>query len=158
MGYGTLISSGNYYGAVSTVPVFTENGKLLIHAGETESTSNLIDTNDFTSAYHYVKIEVKPEAESCTISFDANEGTGSMTSTTISAGSPYTLPECTFTAPEGKVFKAWLIGSAEYAAGTSYTPTGDVTAYAVWVDSTLVAPSLSVLPIRQMEGFLLLLM
>ena len=86
------------------------------------------------------QLPVIEPAEEYTITFDADGGTGSMTSATVSAGDSYTLPDCTFTAPEGQVFKAWLIGSTEYAAGTSYTPTGDVTAYAVWVDSTLVAP------------------
>ena len=78
--------------------------------------------------------------EEYTITFDANGGTGSMTSATVSAGESYTLPDCTFTAPEGQVFKAWLIGSTEYAAGTSYTPTASVTVKAVWTEEDTTTP------------------
>ena len=67
-------------------------------------------------------------------------GTGSMTSATVFAGESYILPDCTFTAPEGKVFKAWLIGSTEYDAGTPYTPTASVTVKAVWTTEDTTAP------------------
>ncbi len=55
-----------------------------------------------------------------TISFDPNGGTGTMQPMKVKAGVGYTLPECTFTPPEGKEFAGWLA-----ADGTVY-PAGDV--------------------------------
>ena len=68
----------------------------------------------------------------CTVTFDSNGGTGTMAVQTVNAGSSYTLPSCTFTAPTGKDFKSWLIGSTEYNAGVSVTVTSDITVKATW--------------------------
>ena len=78
--------------------------------------------------------------EEYTILFNANGGTGSMTSATVSAGDTYTLPECTFTAPDGQKFEAWLIGSTEYKPGDYYTPTASITVKAVWTATDVPAP------------------
>ncbi len=86
------------------------------------------------------QISTSEPVEEYTITFDSNGGTGSMTSATVFAGESYILPDCTFTAPEGKVFKAWLIGSTEYDAGTPYTPTASVTVKAVWTTEDTTAP------------------
>ena len=88
------------------------------------------------------QISTSEPVEEYTITFDSNGGTGSMGSANVSAGESYTLPECTFTAPDGQVFKAWLIGSTEYAAGTSYTPTASVTVKAVWTVEDTTAPGI----------------
>lgn len=70
-----------------------------------------------------------------TLSFNPNDGIGSITRVTVPVGEFYTLPECIFTAPEGKMFKAWEIESTEYAPGRSYQPTASVVVWAVWVES-----------------------
>ena len=70
-----------------------------------------------------------------TLSFNPNDGIGSITRVTVPVGEFYTLPECIFTAPEGKMFKAWEIESTEYAPRTSYQPTASVVVWAVWVES-----------------------
>ena len=71
-----------------------------------------------------------------TITFDKNGGTGSMASETIDEGETYTLPANGFTAPSGKVFKAWQVGSntTERAPGYSFVVTSDVTVKAIWKD------------------------
>ena len=69
-----------------------------------------------------------------TVSFDANGGTDTMASVTDVSGE-YTLPECTFTAPEGKTFKCWSIGDTEKNAGDKITVSADTTVKAVWKDS-----------------------
>ena len=66
------------------------------------------------------------------ISFYANGGSGTMATQNVAEGKNFTLPFCSFTAPEGKQFKAWSVNGTECAAGTSFTPTGDVTIIAVW--------------------------
>ena len=72
------------------------------------------------------------------VSFDANGGTGTMDKVT-DVYPDYTLPACGFTAPEGKVFNGWTVGSASgkwYAAGSTMSVNADVTMYAKWADPT----------------------
>ena len=68
-----------------------------------------------------------------TVSFDAGDGKGTMADITVNAGD-YTLPECSFTAPEGKQFKAWNVNGKEYAPGVSITVSKDTSIKAVWED------------------------
>ncbi len=70
---------------------------------------------------------------SYTVSFVAGDGTGTMADVTADAGD-YTLPACSFTAPEGKQFKAWNVNGKEYAAGAAVTISADTTIMAVWED------------------------
>lgn len=76
------------------------------------------------------------EIKEYTISFSANGGTGEMADVKIVAGNQFTLPECTFDAPEGKQFKGWAVGSR--SAGTLNKPGDkvvikiDTDIYAVW--------------------------
>ncbi len=72
-----------------------------------------------------------------TVTFDANGGTGTIAAETVTGGATYTLPDCTFTAPEGKIFKEWSvkIGDAEAVnkqPGDTITVTADTTVTAVW--------------------------
>jgi len=69
------------------------------------------------------------------ISFAAGEGaSGEMAEE--EGAELYTLPECGFTAPEGKMFEAWKVGDGE----TTYQPyerimlTSDITLTALWAD------------------------
>ena len=76
-----------------------------------------------------------------TIKFDANGGSGKMSSQTISYNSSIKLPKNTFTAPTGKVFAGWSRtpdGSVKYTNAQSVknlstTHNEKVTLYAVWV-------------------------
>ncbi len=45
--------------------------------------------------------------ETCTVSFNANGGTGTMADKKVKKDTWYTLPYCGFTAPEMKVFDSW---------------------------------------------------
>ncbi len=67
------------------------------------------------------------------ITFDANGGSGSMASETVNKDSSYTLPACTFTAPEGKEFDKWDQG----AVGASIKITSDTTIKAQWKDKAV---------------------
>ena len=78
-----------------------------------------------------------------TITFDAGGGTGTMSSVTVpkaEGGATYTLPACSFTAPEGKTFQAWQFDGQEYAPGAVITITGDTTITAVWKDAEVKPP------------------
>lgn len=66
------------------------------------------------------------------VSFDANGGTGSMDA--VTTFSDFTLPECTFTAPKGMMFKAWQIGEDEYQPYETVTIMDNTTITALWTD------------------------
>lgn len=76
---------------------------------------------------------------SYTVSYDANGGTGEMASDTDVSGE-YTLPACSFIAPEGKEFKCWLIGSEEYQVGDVIDVNSDTVVKASWKNKEVVPP------------------
>lgn len=70
-----------------------------------------------------------------TISFDPNGGTGTMKPMRVKAGENYTLPECTFTPPEGREFAGWLaVNGTVYPAGTKVISSYDQSFKATWKD------------------------
>ena len=79
------------------------------------------------------------EAAEVTITFDPNGGTGTMQPMKVKAGEYFTLPECTFTPPEGKEFAGWLAENGKvYPAGDIVYSTGDSVLKATWKDATEV--------------------
>ena len=77
-------------------------------------------------------------ATSYTITYNANGGTGTISPVTVTAGQSTSLSDGTgLTAPEGKTFSGWATTSDAASADVTspYTPTGNVTLYAVWVNS-----------------------
>lgn len=76
------------------------------------------------------------EVETYAISFDANGGSGSVSSVSVSSGTKYTLPDGTgLTAPSQKKFGGWVATAAGTDVITTVTVTEDVTVYALWVDA-----------------------
>jgi len=67
-----------------------------------------------------------------TVTYKANGGSGTMTSDTVDAGTEYTIRANGFTAPSGKKFKCWKIGTKEYDPGDKIIVNSDVTITAVW--------------------------
>lgn len=65
-----------------------------------------------------------------TVSFDANGGSGYMSSVTV--GNQYILPENAFTAPAGATFKCWDVNGAEMTPGDAITVSTSVTVKALW--------------------------
>ena len=73
-----------------------------------------------------------------TVTYDANGGTGSVDAQTVIAGNSINLSDGTgLTAPTDKEFAGWgLEATATEPEVTSpYTPTENVTLYAVWTDA-----------------------
>lgn len=73
--------------------------------------------------------------------YDANGGTGTISDQTVNAGSSVTIDSGSgLTAPSNKEFAGWALTSyattPTIAGGASYTPTGDVTLFAVWTATT----------------------
>ncbi|MDU2292662.1 MAG: S-layer homology domain-containing protein [Peptococcus niger] len=81
------------------------------------------------------KDQIPGPAEIVTITFDKNGGSGTMPSVTKNKGESYKLPACTFTAPEGKTFKAWQVGTEEKAVGDSITVDANTTVKALWKEA-----------------------
>ncbi len=79
------------------------------------------------------------EAAEITISFDPNGGTGTMQPMKVKPGENFTLPECTFTPPEGKEFAGWLaVNGTVYPAGEVVTSSIDQSLKATWKDTAEV--------------------
>ena len=78
-------------------------------------------------------------AAEITISFNPNGGTGSMQPMKVKSGENFTLPECTYTPPEGKEFAGWLaVNGNVYPAGNVATFSIDQTLKATWKDKAEV--------------------
>ena len=79
------------------------------------------------------------EAAEITITFDPNGGTGTMQPMKVKSGENFTLPECTFTPPEGKEFAGWLAANGTvYPAGEVVTFSIDQSLKATWKDKAEV--------------------
>ena len=84
-------------------------------------------------------LKTEVPAKYITISFDPNGGTGTMKPMRVKAGVGYTLPECTFTPPEGKEFAGWLAANGTvYPAGEVVTSSIDQSFKATWKDKAEV--------------------
>ena len=73
--------------------------------------------------------------------YDANGGTGSIATESVTAGNSVTLAAGTsLTPPSNKVFAGWstvsISNEPQYQAGATYTPTADVTFFAIYADET----------------------
>ena len=93
-----------------------------------------LDTNSISDKYELFD-EGRPyvflflfSAETYTVSFDPNGGTGAMEPRTVKKGEKLTLPDCEFTPPENREFDKWDVGSP----GDEIEVTGDMTVKAIW--------------------------
>ena len=102
------------------------------------------DKNHFASSDTVVTVGEGTPLADCTITFNAGDGSGSMASVTVKAGTNYTLPECGFTAPDDQEFKAWEIGGKEYKVGDSYTVNEDTEIKALWENSVITPTTYTV--------------
>ena len=94
-----------------------------------------------------IKVGLVKKAVDYNYTFDNNGGSGIMTGGTQQTSS-FTLPQCTFTAPENYVFNAWALNSKTAdpkAPGDEIElEEGDNTIYALWrLDKTLTSVTIS---------------
>ena len=71
------------------------------------------------------------------VSFNANQGSGTMKDVLVNKGSKYTLPACDFTAPTNKEFKAWEVNGKEKAVGDVITINDNTEITATWRDKPI---------------------
>lgn len=103
--------------------------------GEATLSANLSRTSNMVTVSSAGPASISFGDPTYTVSFDANGGTGTMAQATGVSGE-YTLPESTFTAPDGKEFKCWKVGDDEKDVGDKITVTSDITVKAVWKDKS----------------------
>ena len=130
--YGYNIYSYNMYGKEQyNMIIFNEKSSSLTP----EQTKDL--KIDYSKPYYFNGIWYKSLDDMVlyTFSFNANGGTGTMSSIDINEGLSYKLPSCTFSR-SGYVFVGWNTkadgSGASYAEGESLTLTTDLTLYAQW--------------------------
>ena len=88
---------------------------------------------DYTLKVGGTRIDAVYEVIMQTVDFDPNGGEGEIESVTTAWGSKVTLPECTFTAPNGKEFDKWDAGNP----GDEVEVKSDLTVKAVWKEKPL---------------------
>lgn len=126
---GSLQLKGNV--ADMTVNYYSEDRNITLPEGyifyNTDGELKGIENLEYDNIYTISKL--------FKISFAAGEGASGEMAEEEGAMS-YTLPECGFTAPKGKMFDAWKVGDGE----TTYQPyerimlTSDITLTALWAD------------------------
>lgn len=75
----------------------------------------------------------------CSVTFDANGGSGTQTGKTVRQGDTCMLPDCTFNAPQYYHFDCWgtdATGTTTYPAGASVTIDSNKVFYAIWAQSS----------------------
>lgn len=97
--------------------------------GEWSKTKTFTTKNE---AVAYIEAEFG-QATEYVITYNANGGTGEVDSETVVAGQSVTLSDGTGLTYTDHTFKGWGTNPSSTVAVTSpYTPTGDVTLYAIW--------------------------
>ena len=93
--------------------------------------------NTKSDALTYLKNLMAAAGETYRVTYDLMGGTGSVDDETVNAGSSVTLEDGTnITPPSGKEFSGWATSASATAPNVTspYTPSGDVTLYAVYVN------------------------
>jgi len=112
-------------GSWVAVGVYNRHGNNQNSGGELqERTVNMTDAQ--------TKVIKMGEVKKPVITFKSNGGSGTMDNIVVD-GSTFKLPECLFTAPEGKEFRGWAISyNGEIIRHHEYSVDDDLTLYAIW--------------------------
>lgn len=94
--------------------------------------------NTKSDALTYLKNLMAAAGETYRVTYDLMGGTGSVDDETVTAGESVTLEDGTnITPPEGKEFSGWATNTSATVPNVTspYTPSGDVTLYAVYTEA-----------------------
>ena len=138
--YGNKLESVNISSAPNVIDAYQNGIK------ETQTDTNGILLDYYNGKYGASALAVDPSTTvktvapaEVTVTFDANGGSGSMDPITGYENDLITLPECTFTAPDGYEFDSWDEGKP----GDGIVISADITIKAVWkaIDYTITVTS-----------------
>ena len=136
-GYGSMVEVYKKAGETYVLPEcgFTAPAEKEFKTWEVGGVEKAVGDSITVNADTKVKALWKDKTyKTYTVTFDKNGGSGTMADVTKKAGETYVLPECVFTAPTGKEFKAWEVGGVEKAVGDSITVNTDTKVKALWGD------------------------
>lgn len=119
-----------------------KNATVTIPGFDVTVTDQRYEGNSFSGDKLWLYLSIVKPIPKYTVSFDKNGGSGIMKNVVMEEGR-YTLPECTFTAPAGKQFKAWLVSGRERAPGYEFTVRENTAVQAVWEDIPVVTYKVS---------------
>ena len=103
--------------------------KVCLNGDREKAGSTAVVTVQIDDSYRVIA-EVTSIIPYVTVTFDPNGGGDSMDPKTVEKGKPYALPECGFTAPDGKKFDTWDQGKP----GKIIKPEEDSVITALWTD------------------------
>ena len=113
---------------------FSEAVKVSVNGVIDAESNNNMENFDFPYiSFYYIASVTAVQPESCSVTFDANGGSGEMDPVSVNKGAEYELPACSFTAPEGKEFDKWDKG----AVGDKITISVDTVIKALWKDKAV---------------------
>ncbi|MBR1735947.1 MAG: InlB B-repeat-containing protein, partial [Firmicutes bacterium] len=128
-----------------------------------------IDTDDIAGKYCYLKAYYGSGErdfiisrcfnvyEPCTVTFNANGGSGTMEDITVKKDGAYKLPECDFTAPTNTGFYKWRINGKLYSAGEEVKINDNTVLYATWyvkeVKKEVTAPTIGATPVNTVQNY-----
>ena len=108
--------------------------------GQTVTANQVVALDSTGGLVLYAEWTKDATAQSYTISWDANGGTGSMNAFVVEAGKSTNVPSNPFVRA-GYDFTGWNTSpdgnGVPYTAGSTITPTGNMTLYAQWKETTV---------------------
>ena len=108
--------------------------------GQTVTANQVVALDSTGGLVLYAEWTKDANAKSYTISWDANGGTGSMNAFVVEAGKSTNVPSNPFVRA-GYDFTGWNTSpdgnGVPYTAGSTITPTGNMTLYAQWKETTV---------------------
>lgn len=145
---GTTVNMEYASALVATQWTTCTDGSTVVTAGDWYVRYKESDTH-FSSEAVMISIST---LENYTITYNSNGGTGTMSDGTAIEEVAFTLPANNFTAPQGKQFKCWAVGSISSLVvknpGETYIFTGQTTVYALWEDIPVVEPVEPIVPVE----------
>ncbi len=133
---GTIGNTRTYYKYELKDGVRTGNKEIDTSKG----TNGITIINKMVPKLRYVGTK-DVASSTVTITFDGNGGQWHMDPKTVTKGSEYELPGCSFVAPDNtKEFDAWLVGGVRKNPGDKITVNDNIIVKAIWKDKAAPQP------------------
>ena len=152
--YGASVEAECVWDAVAGKYTFSNPMTFLTNETTKDFAIGLKITAEFMPLYYNNVLQLsgkiltiqQPQPTKYEVSFAANGGSGTMAAVEVTENDEYTLPECTFGAPnENKEFEGWQVGSDTtklYQPGEKITVTAAVVLTAQWKDKPAPQPTM----------------